>query len=245
MTDVRESNHARFLLNCELPLQLRLDAHDVVSGRRPGARVMIRNQAEAVDVAEYVAAHHCDLAVSRGVLFHNRSQQGFADWLTDQGEERMIALYISMTLSKAEELRAADESADDTRFGTSLGYPRCCVQRAASNGVPGIATTPAAFANCERKFDPLLWPPAMLVDRPLVPHIPCGPGCLASRQLGLARLESLRGDAPPLFALLCESLRWHYRQTVEGVISGWNPNDGPAEPKEGILYYPFAVRGLV
>ena len=243
MSDVSESTDSRFLLNGRLPLQLRLDAHDVISGLRPGARVLVRDEAEAFAVAEYVAAHRCDVAVSRGVLYHNPSQRGFADWLINRGEERMIALYISATLEQAEKLREADESAEDGRFGTSLGYPSCCVQRACRDGVPAIAGTPAAFANRQRKFDPLLWPPAMLMDRALLPHIPCGSRCLASRQLALARLKSLRRNAPPLFVLLCESVRWHYRQTVEGVIRGWNP-DGRVEPEEGTVYQPLALREL-
>jgi hypothetical protein len=243
MTDAYETSQTRFLLNARLPLQLRLDTHDVVCGLRPGARVLVRDEVEAGAVAEYVGTHRCEVAVSRGVLYHNRSPQGFADWLTDQGEERMIALYISATLARAEELRDADEAADDSRFGTSLGYPPCCVRRAADEGVPAISTTPAAFATPERRFDPLLWPPAMLLDRPLLPHIPCGPGCEASRRLALARLESLRRDAPPVLALLRESVRWRYRQTAAGAISAWDPAR-QVDPEEGTVYYPLLVREL-
>lgn len=238
-----QSGSASFLLNGKLPLQLRLDAYDVVSGRRPGARVLVRNETEALAVAEYVVAYRCDLAVSRGVLCHNCTQQGFADWLTDQGEERTVALYLHATLEQAEKLREADESADDVRFGIALGYPVCCVERAAKFGVSAIAETPAAFASHEQTFDPLLWPPAMLMDRSLLPHIPCGPNCNASRQIALARLQSLRRDALPLFALLCNSVRWHYRQDAKGIISKWNP-DEQAELEKGTVYYPLAVREL-
>ncbi len=208
----------RFLSNPALTLQLRLDVHDVVAGLRPSARVMIRDVGEAACVAAYVSTHGGDIAVSRGVLYHRRTQANWSDEVENTGAERLIALYVAKTLAQAEQVRAADENRDDAALGALLGYPTCCVEHVVQSKVPPIRDTTVIFADADGLFDPLLWPPAMAVDRALLSHFPCGRACSVSRAIARVRLQSLRDWAPGIHAELINSLSWWYSQSPEGQI---------------------------
>lgn len=180
---------------------------------------MVRGVNEAACVAAYVSSHGGDIAVSRGVILHQRAHSNWVDEVDEYGNDRLIALYVSKTLEQAELVRAADEVRDDAALGSLFGYPPCCVAQVAHRKVPAVRISTTTFAYPDGTFDPWIWPPAMVVDRALLTHFPCGPDCEASRAMARKRLHSLQCNAPEIYEQLIDSLSWSYYQDRNGTIT--------------------------
>ena len=211
----RQAAVARVLASKSLTLQLRCDAADILTGLRPAARVMVRPGVEARLCVELLVSTGLSVSVARGfVLQQVRRSGGVIDWRS-QGEgaphdEKFVVLYCARHQKIADDARARDESKDDTAFGLSLGYPRCCVARVARVGrVPEHREVFLLYAS-NGVYSPLCWPGAMSRDASLLVHYPCSASCEHSRVLAASRLEYIRESAP---ADVLEKVRKAHLQT--------------------------------
>lgn len=185
-----------FLGNAGLSLQLRLDILDVSARLRPAARVLIRPEGEAKEVCASLLGLGLSISVGKGVKWQPKTaattcHDWFSETLDQSALEPMVPIYVAFTEVGAVAARAADETADDGVFATALGYPACCIRWVLARGrVPEVRESISLYAP-NGKYDPLIWPGAMIVDAPLTAHYPCSTSCKPSRDVAQARISLL------------------------------------------------------
>ena len=189
----------RLLDRSTLTLQLRLDVLDVALGLRPAARVLVRSGGEDAITATLLLALGLSVIVGRGSARCTRSSSVYLDGFSSDQDcetERFAIFYVGATEARAEVARAADESRNDQRFGSALGYPRCCVEFVhCRGGVPKIAECIATYSK-DGSFNPLVWPAAAILDGALLPHFPCSQTCVHSIRLATTRWGAVRSFMP-------------------------------------------------
>lgn len=186
-----------------LHLQVRFDLLDVYLGWRPAARLLLVRGGRAESAATLCVALGLVPVVDPALVWQARPSPGspYVDHLSEvaggKDAEALVVLFVGRTGDAARAAMAADRSADDGQLGVALGYPPCCIRSVGRHrGVPTLVESLQLYAS-DGCFDPLLWPAAALNDAGLLPHYPCGVGCMASRQLASARLRELGRHGPP------------------------------------------------
>jgi hypothetical protein len=180
----------------ELPLQLRLDVLDVLTYLRPAARVLVRPEAEAKQVCGTLLELGLSISVGSGVKWQpittaTTCHDWFSEGTRNGALEPMAILYIGRTDDDAASARGADETTDDRLFANALGYPSCCISWVCDRGrVPEIGESISLYAP-DGKYDPLVWPGAMILDAPLTAHYPCSTSCDQSRDAARTRISVL------------------------------------------------------
>ena len=230
--------------HARLPKQARMDLWDVIVGIRPGARILVRGTPDIEHTVREILKSNCSVCVSRGTLRCRADVNGWADCLGDEGE-RFIILYVAASQSYAEGLRQADENGNDEAFGKLLGYPECCVRHVAEHGVIAMRLAAAKFSDENGVFDPLVWPPAVLADRPLLPHFPCNRFCDLSRRFALRRLSLLKHADQVVYSEYLAALSWWYYQSANGAIICGDPSSAGIrrlmDDASARLYRPMSV----
>jgi hypothetical protein len=185
-----------------LSTQIRLDILDVVESIRPGARVIVRPGAEASFAAELILSYGLAISVGRGMVRIPLASEAFFDYFSKEQDifEKMAVFYLAGTQSMSDSLRAADESAEDSKFGLLLGYPKCCIEFVKSRqAVPKLSETVSLYSHLS-KYDPLIWPASAVLDGALLPHFPCSNFCVHSKSIAKKRWNLIRNGSLELAA---------------------------------------------
>jgi hypothetical protein len=218
-----------------LPLQARLDVADVMCGLRPAARVLIpaigHRDVELSALVETGLA----IAVARGMKWQaRRSSIGCVDWSAAASSETdpFVVLYVGRDETAASSARTADEGADDSAFGETLGYPSCCTEWVCRRGaVPALAESFKLYAP-DGHYACYAWPASMAVDAPLTPHFPCSRSCAPSQRLALGRwiyLQEIQASQP------IERIRWAANATYHLLSSGEVRAGAPADKDANVI----------
>ena len=172
-----------------LSTQIRLDVLDVAESIRPGARIIVRPGEEAHIAAELILSFGLAISVGRGMARIPLGNEAFADHFSEEQEafEKMAIFYLAQTKFSADALRSADESAEDSKFGLLLGYPKCCIEFVKVRGaIPTLSETVSMYSSLG-KYDPLIWPASAVLDATLVPHFPCSSVCVQTKAIAKMR----------------------------------------------------------
>ena len=182
--------------NCTL--QIKLDILDVYLDYRRGARIICRLDSQVELVVKELINLDIKVSVGKGLVFQNKGVNNVVDYFESKNldSEKMIPLYISQKEQYAIDLREADETKDDIKFGEMLDYPECCVEKVATAGhVPSVIEA-FHYLNSSEKYNVWTWPVAMIGDASLLVHYPCSHFCKKSIQLAQKHFHLIKQYAP-------------------------------------------------
>lgn len=193
-----ESIRRIFLLN-GTTLQTKQDILDVYLDYRKGARILCRLNTQVELIAKELIMSSINIAVGNGVVFQKaNNHNNVVDYFDKESEltEKLIPLYISKSKEYAEQLRVADESRDDIKFGTLLDYPACCIKKVAEAGnVPSIIEA-FHYLQENNRYNVWTWPVAMIGDASLLVHYPCSSKCRESMDIAKKHFQLISKYAP-------------------------------------------------
>ena len=175
--------------------QIRSEIFDVYFDLKKTSRIILNYDDNLKKLAKKLIKLGLFIAVSKGFILHSKNNKKFSDWFVSKGKntKKMVCFYIAKTIELANKSREMDETRNDENFGEILGYPKCCINYVKKNGRPPTiyeAFDKYLFKNM--KYNPFLWPPAMLTDSYLISHFPCKKNCKASSDLAKKKWKLLK-----------------------------------------------------
>ena len=169
-----------------LPYQIRSEIFDVCFNLKKSSRIILDYNNNLSKIAEQLIDIGLFVSVSKGYILHKKKNKKFSDWFVLKGKntKKMLCFYIAKTQKLANLSRIMDESKNDEKFGKILGYPKCCVNYVKKKGrPPTIQESYDKYLFKNKKYNPFLWPPAMIKDAYLISHFPCTKTCKISLAL--------------------------------------------------------------
>jgi hypothetical protein len=202
-------------------LQIKLDILDVYLGYRKGARILCHTNEQVKEIAEELINAEIQIAVGKGMVSQTaNSVNNVKDYFDNNSEniERVIPFYIAKNQNYADNLREADESKNDVKFGRMLDYPECCVIRVAENGhVPSILES-FHYLQKNENFNVWTWPVAMIGDASLLVHYPCSSNCLKSMDIARKHFLLIANYAPKIIVERVEKYHSYNYSVDNGII---------------------------
>ena len=104
----------------------------------------------------------------------------------------MICFYVSKKNSLAIKSKKMDETQNDKKFGNILGYPKCCVNFVKNYNRPPTIRESFNLYSFSKKYNPLVWPCAIVDDANVISHFPCTIKCKKSIILAKKRWNLIK-----------------------------------------------------
>lgn len=174
-----------------LPYQIRSEIFDVCFNLKKSSRIILDYNNNLSKIAEQLIDIGLFVSVSKGYILHKKKNKKFSDWFVLKGKntKKMLCFYIAKTQKLANLSRIMDKSKNDEKFGKILGYPKCCVNYVKKKGrPPTIQESYDKYLFKNKKYNPFLWPPAMIKDAYLISHFPCTKTCKISLALAKKKM---------------------------------------------------------